>query len=272
MKTRMLTAAIGIPALLLVMCLPWTLVFTCAMAFVSGVAVYEVLKTADVLRHTSLTVSAMIFSVAAPFFNRIPPALVIFLCLAYVVALLFIFLRAHKTISLETLGLTFFMSTYISVSLSCAAYLRSMETHGLFYLFLAFGIAWFADAGAYFVGVFFGKHKLCPDISPKKTVEGFFGGLASSLLLCLLMTWIYDAGFLKHVHDVSYGMVFLLALVGSFLSVIGDLFASLIKRQYEVKDFGNFFPGHGGMMDRFDSLLPVFLLVYFTVCHLPVIS
>ena len=78
--------------------------------------------------------------------------------------------------------------------------------------------------------------------------------------------------FLKQVDHVSYANVLLLALGGSLLSVVGDLFASLIKRQYDTKDFGNFFPGHGGMMDRFDSLLPVFLLVYFTVSYLPIIS
>lgn len=272
MKTRILTAAIGIPALLLVIFLPWSIVFSCAMAFISAVAVYEVLKISDVWQHRNLAITAVSFSAIAPFFNRVPPVLMIFLCMAYVVALILIYLRAHKTISFEKLGLTFFSSAYIAISLSCAAYLRSMENHGLFYLILAFGIAWFADSGAYFVGVFFGKHKLCPDISPKKTVEGLAGGLVSSVLLSLFITWIYDAVFLNYVDSISYGMVLLLALGGALLSVVGDLFASLIKRQYNTKDFGNFFPGHGGMMDRFDSLMPVFLLVYFTVCHLPVIS
>ncbi len=272
MKTRIITAAIGIPALLLVMFLPWSIVFTCAVAFIAGVAVYEVLKIAGVLEHRELAISAITFSVLAPFFDRLPAAAVMFLCIAYVVALVLMFLRAHKTISLEKLGLTFFVSAYIAISMSCAAYLRALESHGPFYLLLSFGIAWFADAGAYFVGVFFGKHKLCPTISPKKTVEGFVGGLASSLLLTLLLAWIYEVFFLKQVDHVSYGIVLLLALGGALLSVVGDLFASLIKRQYEVKDFGNFFPGHGGMMDRFDSLLPVFLLVYFTVSYLPIVS
>lgn len=272
MKTRIITAAIGIPALLLVIFLPWSIVFSCAMAFISGVAVYEVLKISGVWKHRDLSIIAIAFSVVAPFFNRIPSALVMLLCLMYVMALLLVYLKSHQNITFETLGLSFFSSAYIAISLSGAAYLRSMEKHGLFYLILAFGIAWFADAGAYFIGVFFGKHKLCPTISPKKTVEGFVGGLASSVLLTLLVAWIYEGAFLRHVEHVSYGVVLLLALCGSLLSVVGDLFASLIKRQYNVKDFGNFFPGHGGMMDRFDSLMPVFLAVYFTVSHLPIIS
>ena len=272
MKTRILTAAIGIPALLLVMFLPWSIVFSCTIAFISGVAVYEVLKISGVLEYRKLAITAIVFSVIAPCFDRLPAVLVMLLCIAYVVALMLLYLRAHKTIALEKLGLTFFVSVYVAVSLSCAAYLRAMEQHGLFYLILAFAIAWFADSGAYFVGVFFGKHKLCPAISPKKTVEGLVGGLASSVLLTLLVAWIYEVFFLKQVDHVSYANVLLLALGGSLLSVVGDLFASLIKRQYDTKDFGNFFPGHGGMMDRFDSLLPVFLLVYFTVSYLPIIS
>lgn len=272
MKTRIITAAIGIPALLLVIFLPWSIVFSCAVACISAVSVYEVLKIANVWQHRHLAISAVVFSAVAPFFNRIPSALVMLLCMAYVVVLMLTYLKEHQTITFEKVGLAFFASMYIAISLSCASYLRSMNDHGLFYLMLAFGIAWFADSGAYFVGVFFGKHKLCPAISPKKTVEGFVGGLASSIVLSLLLTWIYDAAFLKHVDNVSYGTVLLLAFVGALLSVIGDLFASLIKRQYDVKDFGNFFPGHGGMMDRFDSLLPVFLMVYFTVSYLPIIS
>lgn len=272
MKTRILTAVIGIPVLLLAILLPWTMVFSCAVAFVAALAVYEVLHVSGVTKFPVLTVVAVAFSAVVPFFNRLPEAIVVLFVIVYVMGLLFLYLRQHKKIAIEALAMAFFSSVYVSFSLSCAAYLRSMEAHGLFYVFLSFGIAWFADAGAYFIGVFFGKHKLCPEISPKKTVEGLFGGFVSSILLTLLMGWIYESLFLKHLETVSYPLLLLLTLLGAALSVVGDLFASLIKRQYDIKDYGNFFPGHGGMMDRFDSLLPVFPLVYFVASYLPLIS
>lgn len=126
-----------------------------------------------------------------------------------------------------------------------------------------------ATSGAYFVGTFLGKHKLCPTISPKKTVEGLIGGFVVSVLASVLAGWLYQLYLTSQgiTAMVSLWQIALIALLLAPLSVAGDLFASIIKRQCHVKDFGSIMPGHGGVMDRFDSVLfvaPVmFILVHY---------
>lgn len=134
------------------------------------------------------------------------------------------------------------------------------ENHGLFLILFAMFCAWITDVGAYFVGSFLGKHKLCPDISPKKTVEGAIGGVA----VCLISTVVLYAVFTNLIfetHANNYLAVILMTLFLSAISMCGDLTASVIKRNFGIKDFGKLIPGHGGIMDRFDSL--TFVLVAF---------
>lgn len=127
---------------------------------------------------------------------------------------------------------------------------------GLLFVFYSLFIIWATDSGAYFIGKATGKTKLWPEISPNKTVEGFFGGIVSALAVAILFILFSDieASFLT------------LALATAFLSVfgqIGDLVESALKRHYHVKDSGNILPGHGGILDRFDSLLFVWPLMHF---------
>jgi phosphatidate cytidylyltransferase len=126
---------------------------------------------------------------------------------------------------------------------------------GAYIIALAFIISWVCDAGAYFTGVLFGKHKLIPEISPKKTVEGAIGGIVIATLVYLLFGFVLD----KLVDGMTVNYI-LLAVFGVLLSIcsqLGDLVASLLKREYGVKDYGRVFPGHGGVMDRFDSTISV---------------
>jgi phosphatidate cytidylyltransferase len=123
--------------------------------------------------------------------------------------------------------------------------------------FFAVAIVWAADTGAYFVGVRFGKHKLAPRISPGKSWEGFYGGIAATLLLALI------ARPMLHVGWPSVPLLLLLTLITGLISVAGDLFESLLKRHADMKDSSQLIPGHGGVLDRLDSLLaalPVFLV------------
>ena len=119
--------------------------------------------------------------------------------------------------------------------------------------------AWCADAGAYFVGSKFGKHKLAPSISPKKSVEGAFGGVAGGILGMLIY------GIILHFckTDVPWIAFIVIGFLGSFFGLLGDLFLSYIKRECKIKDFGNFLPGHGGVLDRFDSVLFVVPVCYY---------
>lgn len=118
-------------------------------------------------------------------------------------------------------------------------------------LWLPFVTAWFSDSSAYFVGVSIGKHKLCPKISPKKTVEGAIGGI----LGCSFLTLVF--GIVVNYFGTDYPLIHLavIGLLCGVTSELGDLAASYIKRFCGVKDFGNIIPGHGGILDRFDSIM-----------------
>ncbi len=274
MKTRLITGAIAAALFLIVLFIPWSVALTIAVSFICGLAVFEVLSVTKVVQHRGLEVAAIAFAVIAPFFGRMNGGWVFVVCLLYVLVLVFLSLRYHESVSIDKVGIVFLLSVLVSVSLSCLSYLRTTgerDSDGLFYVFLALLMAWMADTGAYFIGTFFGKHKLCPRISPKKTVEGLFGGIAVSVVISLLAGLIYESAVLKGTAQVSYGEIFVLALICAPLSVVGDLFASIIKRRCGVKDFGNFFPGHGGMMDRFDSLLFVLPIVLLTVSMFPLV-
>ncbi len=134
------------------------------------------------------------------------------------------------------------------------------ENHGLFLILFAMFCAWMTDVMAYFVGSFCGKHKLCPNISPKKTVEGAVGGVVG----CVISTVILYAVFTNLIFETkenNYLAVILMTVFLSIISMCGDLTASVIKRNFGIKDFGKLIPGHGGIMDRFDSL--IFVLVAF---------
>ena len=127
------------------------------------------------------------------------------------------------------------------------------------FLWLVYIISFGTDTFAYFAGVFFGKHKLCPNVSPKKTIEGAIGGI----LGCLGLTIAYFKFF--GINISIYTIIF--SIFVSAFSMVGDLLASKIKREYDVKDFGSILPGHGGILDRFDSLLFVAPVVYYFVSY-----
>ncbi len=274
MKTRLITGAISGALFLIVLFIPWSVALTITTSFICGLAVYEMLTVTKVVQHRGLEAAAIVFAVVAPFFSRMNGGWVFVLCLLYALALVLLTIRYHEVVTIDKVGMVFLLSVLVSVSLSGLSYLRTAgerDSDGLFYVFLALLMAWITDIGAYFVGTFFGKHKLCPRISPKKTVEGLFGGIAVSIVISLLAGLIYESAVLKGAAHVSYGEIFVLALICAPLSVIGDLFASIIKRRCGVKDFGNFFPGHGGMMDRFDSLMFVLPTVLMTIRVFPLV-
>ncbi|SHE93424.1 phosphatidate cytidylyltransferase [Caldanaerobius fijiensis DSM 17918] len=124
------------------------------------------------------------------------------------------------------------------------------------YFWLVFIIAFATDTFAYFTGRFFGRRKLCPDVSPNKTVAGFIGGT----LGCIIVAYFYILLYLHSKH-----IFLLIALIGSIISQLGDLSASYIKRNCRIKDFSNIIPGHGGILDRFDSILYVSVIIYIFV-------
>ena len=275
MKTRIITGVLAGALMLLILFLPWSIVLTVATSLIAAIAVYEVFSVTGIHRHGGVDSVAIVFALIAPFLSRMPGRATTITCLMYVVLLALLVALYRKEVSAKRLAAVFAISVFVTFALSCMSYIRtipsSRDSDGLFYLILAMMAAWIADTGAYFVGSFFGKHKLCPRLSPKKTVEGLIGGMVFSVAFCLLTGYVYQLC-LGDVAEVSYGGIFLLALICAPLSVVGDLFASLIKRICKVKDYGNIFPGHGGMMDRFDSLLFVLPVVYITASAFPLVG
>ena len=156
----------------------------------------------------------------------------------------------HKHITYQNTLFIAAITLLVSHSLSMLNTLLHISQFGLASVILALSSAWIADTGAYFAGTFLGK--LCPEISPKKTVEGFFGGIVTDVVVMVIFALIYSL--IAHAH-VHYLWLIFIGIVCAVISVLGDLSASVLKRQQEIKDFGNIMPGHGGVMDRFDSVL-----------------
>ena len=133
--------------------------------------------------------------------------------------------------------------------------------YGMLWIFVC---AWLSDTGAYFAGTFFGKHKLIPRVSPKKTVEGAIGGIVACMLSCMLYLLI-SSRLGGDMSGITYPFAAVMGAIASAMSQFGDLAASAIKRDFNVKDYGNIFPGHGGFMDRFDSVMFIAPFVYYFI-------
>ena len=158
----------------------------------------------------------------------------------------------------------FASSFYICFSFCGIIYMRDMENE-LIYLLIFIG-AWITDIFAYLVGRAIGRHKLCPDVSPKKTIEGSIGGIVFCAGAFVLWAYIID------ITNIGIPVLILAGIVASCVSQIGDLSMSAIKRQHGIKDYGKLFPGHGGVLDRFDSVLAVSSVVTIIFAILNVLS
>ncbi len=149
---------------------------------------------------------------------------------------------------------------YVAVMLSCIYGLRRME-NGVYLVWLIFLASWGSDTCAYCVGMLIGKHKMTPKLSPKKSVEGAVGGVVGAGLLGV----IYAAAVSGHLKgEINYILFFaVICVAGALISMVGDLAASAIKRNHGIKDFGTLIPGHGGILDRFDSVIFVAPVIYY---------
>lgn len=274
MKLRVISGIVGTIAVFLVLLFLPAWVLNVVVAALCAMAMVELLVNTHHVRHRGVWVLSVAFAACTPFYglfeNRAWIAAIVFL---YFCLLVVLQIAYHKTLKVEETGFAFFMAMTFPVALSCLAYVRGIsDRDGVFYVLLALAMAWLCDIGAYFAGTFFGKHKLCPTISPKKTWEGLIGGIVVELVLSVVMAAVYQHAFLGGAATISYTRVLLLAVLCAPLSVLGDLMASIIKRQSNVKDFGQILPGHGGVMDRFDSLLLVAPLTYLWLQWFPLIA
>ena len=156
--------------------------------------------------------------------------------------------------------LIFFGLFYVAFMLSYVYQIRMLE-QGAFLVWLVFLCSWGSDTCAYCVGMLIGKHKMAPKLSPKKSIEGAVGGVVGAALLSALYAVIMGAVFSgTELSTVQYALI---GAVGSVISQVGDLAASAIKRNHDVKDYGKLIPGHGGILDRFDSVIFTAPIIYY---------
>lgn len=177
------------------------------------------------------------------------------------IAIMFVYVFAFPKFQAFQVMNTYFSLIYAPVMLSFVFLTRELE-HGVYLVWMIFISSWISDTFAYLTGVLFGKHKLAPVLSPKKSIEGSIGGIAGAAL--------FGAAFGLYMDNVigKENFAALLAVVGgvgSVISQVGDLAASAIKRNHEIKDYGKLIPGHGGIMDRFDSVIFTAPITYFLI-------
>lgn len=273
MKQRVITAVCLLAVLALVVWQINTPVLVFAVAFISAVASGEIMRCANV-QNTFIKVVGIAFSALTPFFasSRVLYPLVsadtwsvvidfvpnvvfiIALCLVFLLAML----KGYAYTSFEDVAISIFASIAVPYGFSIFIRLRDMYDNmqfGVYMIFFALICALATDTGAQLTGMAIGKHKMAPNISPKKTVEGAIGGLIFSLILNAVALTIYNK--IANIPlDKNMATVLLVACVPiSFMGMMGDLSASVLKRNFGIKDFGKIFPGHGGVMDRLDSSL-----------------
>ena len=269
MLKRILTAVVLLPLLIFVLWLNNAVVMMIALTVVSVLAVGEVLIATKYFSNKGIAAICMIFVAVLPAFLCFNQLIKFFPMLSglFLLIMFVIILWDHENVKFQEIALMTFVSFLIPLSLSTMVFMQKDFEYGIFYVILTFLISWISDAGAYFVGSAIGKHKMAPKISPKKSWEGFFGGLAFSVIFVIIAgfgyPWIDSLINGETAFKVNVLILIPLAVVGSVLSVIGDFSASLLKRQCMVKDFGSILPGHGGILDRFDSVLFVAPFLYF---------
>lgn len=274
MKQRVITGVLGALFGLAVLAFMFTPVLGIVIAVVSLIASYEIQHVAKIENKLLMIINIVLaafmpFSYEYKLFSKLPfPTYVI--AIVYVIIMMFIMLGNYKKTKFEDVVMSMFCGIIVPYVMSTITLLRNLclsrpdlfqQSHVFFIIFTALLSAWLNDTFAYFVGRKFGKHKLAPNISPKKSVEGAIGGIVITMLFNLAFFFIFDYFFFKN-DTIKWWMIPATSMFLSAISIGGDLSASVIKRNFGEKDFGTIFPGHGGIMDRFDSYSFVMPMLY----------
>lgn len=250
-----------------------TVAFAAFTAVLSVIAVWEIEKAVG-LKNKLIIAASLVLSGFVPFIFHyavdFPTAP--FGCLYVVLVFVFMLLK-FETTKFEQAVTAIFASVCVPFSFSLMIMFRDIDRYiegfekveGIYLLLFSVCAAWMTDIFAYFVGSKLGKHKLCPKISPKKSVEGAIGGILGAVIVCEILLLVFNKYVFTEPGKLSYIAVLVVSIILSVAGMFGDLAASTIKRNFGIKDFGNLLPGHGGIMDRFDSLLFIMPVLYGTI-------
>lgn len=281
MLTRIISGAVGVVIMAVVLYFHNTIALPIAVSAMIAVMLFELLRAVKMHKCIPVLIASEVCGISMPFiynffyFYESEPkdgmtlrirntdgdvtifAFAITLLAAFVIFVTW--LKKHKKIKYGQIFFVLAVTLLVPRAMSTMVLINGCsEENGLFYLIMGLCGAWIADTGAYFSGVALGKHKLCPEISPKKTVEGFVGGLITTGIVYAVAFCAYYGGF-----DIKIALfAFLMGAVCAVIGTVGDLSASMVKRQIGFKDYGKIMPGHGGLMDRFDSVLFVLPTFY----------
>ena len=232
----------------------------CVTAAISLIGLYELLK---VIHMEKSALGVVVYSCSILYYILLLLNLdqyAVPLALLAVIMLFAVYVFTFPKYQISDVSISFFGLFYVTVMLSYIYRIRMLE-NGAYMIVLVFLSAWGNDTLAYCAGRLFGKHKMSPVLSPKKTIEGAVGGVVGAGLLGLLYGM-----FAKHFVAAEYPLMLSFAVicaVGGLISIVGDLGASAIKRNYEIKDYSNLIPGHGGILDRFDSIIFTAPIIYY---------
>lgn len=247
-------------------------------AIICGMASIEINKAIKLQNKPMMVLSVVVAMVVPVFYEygylleNLPFDLnPVYLIAIYILALFILMLTGYETTKFSDVGLVLLGSLGIPLAVTILLFLRDIDKHfpehnyttehGLFLILFAMFCAWMSDAFAYFGGRFFGKHKLAPKISPKKTIEGVISGALGCVLANVILYAVFD-NFIFAEANHKYLAIIIMSVPLSLVGVCGDLTFSALKRNYEIKDFSNLIPGHGGIMDRFDSEVFVLVALY----------
>lgn len=253
MATRIIVGVTGAMFALFVIFAGPPVLVPLLLAMFCGFATFELLDSTKIIKNKRVLWFSVFFSALMPiaFYLEVPP---IFCKSAVLLLTVYYFLEAfvdHEQMTFSDIACALFATALIPYLLTALQRIFFME-NGKYFVTIPLIAAWCSDSFALFAGVMFGKHKLAPHISPKKTVEGAIGGVIGGALCMLLY-----AAIIKFIFppDFSFVLAIVVGSVGAIIGQLGDLAFSLIKRNYGIKDYGSVFPGHGGVLDRFDSVI-----------------
>lgn len=267
MKIRTIVSFALLPFVILIALIAPKIVTALCLGLMCSIASYEMLYTTKLVRHPRMLLYTMVVAFIVAIWSYLGSVPVFAAVLAFV---FFVMLFTEMMLSSMKISYTraclCFTSGLILPYMLCAIVRILVQPDGRFFVLVPFAVAFISDSFAYLVGMKYGKHKLSPVISPNKSIEGVIGGMVVTIVGLLIYGLILQLGF---GYRVNYLYAIIYAVVGSAAGVFGDLCFSVIKRQTGIKDYGNLIPGHGGILDRFDSMIMVAPLIEILLFLLP---
>ena len=269
MNKRVLTGVIGAPIIVLILIVAPKICSAIIFAAALAIGAYEIVWRTGLIKFPRLMIYTCAAAVAVCIWSylKMQYTFGILIVMLFTLAMFGEVLLSSGRLRLEKLGVCYFGGMVVPFLLSATVRILTF-VNGRFLVFIPFILSFFVDIGAYLAGSRFGKHKLSPVISPNKTIEGVGGSIVFGVVGMLVYGLVLQFAF--H-FKVNYILVVLYGLLGALASVFGDLMFSAIKRQAKIKDYSSLLPGHGGIMDRLDSMVIVAPLVEILVVQFPVV-